>query len=63
MIWRKIKITAEEKQSPEWPYIPQRLLKCQKKNRYLKFTIQFFIPFMENMQLTSTDMQKQNLLS
>ena len=25
MIGRKIKITAEEKQSPEWPYSPQEL--------------------------------------
>ena len=25
MIWRKIKITAEEKQSPDWFYSPQAI--------------------------------------
>ena len=26
MIWRKIKITAEEKQNTEWPYSPEEII-------------------------------------
>ena len=31
MIWRKIKITAEEKQSPEWLYSPQEIVEMLDK--------------------------------
>ena len=31
MIQRKIKITAEEKQSPEWPYSPQEIIEMLDK--------------------------------
>ena len=31
MIWRKIKITAEEKQNPEWPYSPEEIVEMLDK--------------------------------
>ena len=31
MIWRKIKITAEEKQSTEWPYSPEEIIEMLDK--------------------------------
>ena len=34
MIWRKIKMTAEEKQSPEWPYSPEEMEKFHSWKKY-----------------------------
>ena len=36
MIWRKIKITAEEKQNPELPYSPQEIVEMLDKGPLLE---------------------------
>ena len=48
MIWRKIKITAEEKQNTEWPYSPDEIIEMLDKGPLREITIQFFMLFMKN---------------
>ena len=64
MIRREIKINTEEMQSPEWAYSLQEIVEMLDKGTLpeIYFTIQFSVPFMENM-LCKYGMQKTNLLS
>ena len=36
MIWRKIKITTEKKQSPTWPYSPRKTVEMLDKESLLE---------------------------
>ena len=59
MIWRKMKITTEEKQSLEWPYSPQEIVEMLGKGPLREIYNTVFDIVHGKSVTTTMDIQKQ----